>query len=121
VRGADGVVAELGDGRAVLRPAVHVVHSPFARQLGVELPFPCVWVAPWNRRAGTTPFRDSLVVTAVTRDEDLFELLLNDPSIRNLYQGQRPTHWMGIGVPHDGFLGHFLMRAKGVVTAPPER
>ena len=118
VLGADGVVDELGDGSAVLRPAVHVVDSPFAPQLGIELSFPSVWVAPWNRQAGTKPFRDSLVVTAVTQDVELFETLLTDPSIRNLYQGHHPTHWMAVGVPHDGFLGEFLMRSKGVITSP---
>ena len=121
VLGADGVVHELGDGSAVLRPAVHVVDSPFAPQLGIELPFPCVWVAPWNRQAAATPLRDSLVVTAVTHDEALFETLLADPTIRNLYLGHRPTHWTCVGVPHDGFLGEFLMRSKGVSTAPASR
>jgi hypothetical protein len=117
VLGADGVVDELGDGSAVLRPAVHVVDSPFAAQVGIELPFPCVWVAPWNRQAGAMALRNSLVLTAVTGDDELFETLLTDPSIRNLYRGHRPTHWMGGGVPHDGFLGEFLMRSKGISTA----
>src|SRR4030081_3491061 len=82
--GGDGVVDELGDGSAVLRPAVHQLDRPDAPQTGIELAFPCVWVAPWTREAGTAVLKDTLVLTAVTRDERLLDELLADPSIRNL-------------------------------------
>jgi len=65
--GGHGVVDELGDGSAVLRPAVHQVDSPHATQVNVELGFPCVWVAPWTCEAGTSVFTDTLVLTAVTQ------------------------------------------------------
>ncbi|MCO6005991.1 aldehyde dehydrogenase family protein [Actinoallomurus purpureus] len=113
--GGDGVVDELADGSAVLRPAVHQLDDPFAEQAGVELAFPCVWVAPWTREAGTAVFKDTLVLTAVTKDERLLDDLLADPTIKNLYIGDHPTYWMAPGVPHDAYLGEFLMRTKAVI------
>jgi len=113
--GGDGVVDELGDGSAVLRPAVHQLDDPFAEQANIELPFPCVWVAPWTRQAGTAALRDTLVLTAVTEDEDLLDGLLADPTIKNLYIGDHPTYWMTPGLPHDAYLGEFLMRTKAVI------
>ncbi|MFD5082231.1 aldehyde dehydrogenase family protein [Kitasatospora sp. NPDC058406] len=113
--GGDGVVAELGDGSAVLRPAVHQLDRPDAEQAGIELAFPCVWVAPWSQEAGVTPLRNSLVLTAITRDDALFDRLLREPSISNVYRGDHPTYWLRPGVPHDGYLGEFLMRTKTVI------
>ncbi|WEH39143.1 aldehyde dehydrogenase family protein [Streptomyces sp. AM 2-1-1] len=113
--GADAVVAELGDGSAALRPAVHQVGRPDAPQTGVELPFPCVWVAPWTPEAGTAVLRDSLVLTVLTRQEELIDRLLDEPTISNVYVGDVPTYRIAPGLPHDGFLGEFLMRSKAVI------
>ncbi|MFI6206021.1 aldehyde dehydrogenase family protein [Streptomyces sp. NPDC051041] len=115
--GADGVVAELGDGSAALRPAVHQTDSPDAPQLGVELPFPCVWVAPWTPEAGVAAVRHSLVVTVITRQEELIDRLLDEPTISNVYVGDEPTYRIEPGLPHDGFLGEFLMRSKAVIRS----
>ncbi|MFG3284219.1 aldehyde dehydrogenase family protein [Streptomyces sp. NPDC048111] len=113
--GGDGVVAELGDGSAALTPAVHQLDDPAAAQAGVELPFPCVWIAPWTREAGTGPLRNTLVLNAMTHDTPLIDRLLDEPTISNLYLGGLPTYWMDPSVPHDGYLADFLMRNKGVV------
>ncbi len=110
--GADTVVDELGDGSAVLRPAVHQVEDPADPALRTELPFPCVWVAPWSPDAGLAPLRETLVLTALTRDAALTARLLAEPSIANLHVGAHPTHLIAPGLPHDGFLGEFLMRSK---------
>lgn len=112
--GGTGFVDELGDGSAVLRPAVHQLDAADAPQLGAEVPFPCVWVAPWSRADGVAPLRDTLVLTAVTEDEDLVDALVAEPTISNLYLGGRATHWHRPGLPHDGYLGEFLMRSKTV-------
>ncbi|MFC9876178.1 aldehyde dehydrogenase family protein [Nocardia salmonicida] len=114
--GGDGVVDELGDGSATLRPAVFEVSDPIAPQIGVELPFPCVWVAPWTRSADVTALRDTLVLTVLTQDDELVGRLVDEPTIRNVYLGDRRTHWMAYGVPHDGFVGDFLMWNKGIAT-----
>lgn len=114
VLGGDGVVHDLGDGSAALRPAVHLLDDPGAEQLGLELPFPCVWVAPWSRAHGSAPLRRSLVVGVATEDESLVDSLLGEPSIRNVYDLERPTWWLPPGVPHDGFLAEFLMRSTAL-------
>jgi hypothetical protein len=90
------VADELGDGSAVLRPAVYQLDDPFAEQAGIELAFPCVWVAPWTREAGTAPLRDTLVLTAVTKDERLLDDLLADPTIKNLYIGRAVCAGSGV-------------------------
>jgi acyl-CoA reductase-like NAD-dependent aldehyde dehydrogenase len=114
--GADGgIVDELGDGSAVLRPAVHQLARPDAPQAGEELAFPCVWIAPWTAGAGLAPLRDTLVLTAITRDERLIDALLQEPTISNLYVGDYPTYWTESGLPHDGYLADFLMRTKAFV------
>ncbi|MFF4170100.1 aldehyde dehydrogenase family protein [Streptomyces sp. NPDC001744] len=113
--GGDGVAEDLGDGSAVLRPAVHQLDRADAPQAGAELPFPCVWVAPYDRSAGTAPLRGSLVVTALTADRRLLGDLVDEPSIGNVHAGDHPTYWMGPGLPHDGYLAEFLMRAKTVI------
>ena len=113
--GGDGVVDELGDGSAVMRPAVHQLDRPDAAQAGVELSFPCVWVAPWTREAGLGPLKDTLVLTAITQDTRLVDALVAEPTISNVYIGDHPTYWIEPGVPHDGYLADFLMRSKGVV------
>jgi acyl-CoA reductase-like NAD-dependent aldehyde dehydrogenase len=113
--GGDGIVDELGDGSAALRPAVHQLDRADAPQAGIELPFPCVWVAPWTRETGIEPLKDTLVLTAVGHDERLLDELLAEPTISNLYVGDHPTYWIAPGVPHDGYLADFLMRTKAVI------
>lgn len=113
--GADQVVAPLGDGHAALRPAVHLLAEPDAAKLNVELPFPCVWVAPWSRTDGLGPLRHSLVINAITDDADLIDDLLAEPTIANVYAGRHPTHYTAPEIPHDGFLADFLMRNKGFI------
>lgn len=110
--GGDGVVEDLGDGSAVLRPAVHQVDRADAPQAGVELPFPCVWVAPWSADDGIRPLRNTLVLNAFTGDDRLVDELLAEPGIGNVHLGNHPTHWMEPGIPHDGYLADFLMRSK---------
>jgi hypothetical protein len=73
-------------------------------------------MACWETRWPTCRLsRGSLVLTAVTKDEELLDDLLADSSIKNLYIGDHPTYWMKPGVPHDGYLGEFLMRTKAVI------
>ncbi|MFD7432264.1 aldehyde dehydrogenase family protein [Streptomyces sp. NPDC059818] len=113
--GGDGFVDELGDGSAVLRPAVFELDRPDAPETGIEVPFPCVWVAPWNRDVWTAPLRDTLVLSAFTSDERLIDALFHEPTISNLHLGDHPTHWTDTGMPHDGYLSDFLMRSKTVL------
>lgn len=113
--GADRVVAELGDGYAALRPALHVMAQPGPDQLNLELPFPCAWVSAWSRHDGVQPLRHSLVVTAITGDEALIDDLIAEPTVGNVYCGHHPTWWHAPHIPHDGFLADALMRNKGFI------
>ncbi|RAJ43072.1 acyl-CoA reductase-like NAD-dependent aldehyde dehydrogenase [Kitasatospora sp. SolWspMP-SS2h] len=113
--GGGGFVEELGDGSAVLRPVVHRLESPDDPRADIELPFPCVWVAPWSPEEGIAPLRDTLVLGVYTEDERLVDALVDEPSIANVYVGDHPTHWTDTGIPHDGYLAHFLMRTKGFI------
>jgi acyl-CoA reductase-like NAD-dependent aldehyde dehydrogenase len=113
--GADQVVDPQADGSAILRPAVHQVDDAYAEQTGIELSFPCVWVAPWSKTDGISPLRNSLVLTLITDDDDLIEAAMQDPSIVNVYLGDVPTYWIEPGLPHDGYLAEFLMRTKTVI------
>ncbi len=113
--GADQVVVPLSDHCAALRPAVHLLAKPDVTKLNVELPFPCVWVSPWSRADGIEPLRHSLVINAITGDDDMIDDLLAEPTIANVYRGRHPTHHTAPEIPHDGFLADFLMRNKGMI------
>jgi acyl-CoA reductase-like NAD-dependent aldehyde dehydrogenase len=115
VLGADQVIAALPDGCAALRPAVHLMANPDVAKLNTELPFPCVWVSSWSRSDGIQPLRNSLVINAITNDENLIDDLLADPTIANVYRGQHRTYYAAPEIPHDGFLADFLMRTKGFI------
>jgi acyl-CoA reductase-like NAD-dependent aldehyde dehydrogenase len=116
VLGAHQVVADLGGGFAALRPAVHLLRAPAPDKLNVELPFPCVWVSPWSRADGIAPLGNSLVLTAITTDDELVDELLSDPTITNVYRGRHVTHYSAPHIPHEGFLADFLMRNKGFIA-----
>jgi acyl-CoA reductase-like NAD-dependent aldehyde dehydrogenase len=115
VLGADQVVADLGSGFAALRPAVHLLAAPDPAKLNVELPFPCVWVSPWSRADGIAPLRNSLVLNAITADDELVDELLTEPTVTNVYRGRHTTHYSAPHIPHEGFLADFLMRNKGFI------
>lgn len=113
--GGEGIADQLADGSAVLRPAVHQLDRAHVALAGVELPFPCAWVAPWERKDGVVPLRNTLALTAITHSEPLIDDLTNEPTISNIYLGDHPTYRIEPGLPHDGYLAEFLMRSKAVI------
>ncbi|MFD8225865.1 aldehyde dehydrogenase family protein [Streptomyces massasporeus] len=113
--GRDDIVETVRPGAAVLHPVVRVAPDATSPVLGVELPFPCVWVAPYRRADGIAPLASSLVVAAITEDTEFARRLLDEPGIANVYIGAHTTTWMKPGVPHDGYLSEHLMRTKGVI------
>jgi acyl-CoA reductase-like NAD-dependent aldehyde dehydrogenase len=106
------VVADLGDGSSVLRPSVRLLDRADAPQAGIELPFPCVWVAPWSPADGLAPLRHTLALTVLTGDGRLVDDLLAEPTVGNVHVGDHPTHVVDPDLPHDDYLATFLMRAK---------
>jgi len=115
--GGDGIARPVGAGCAALGPAVFQVDRSDAPQTRVEVGFPCVWVAPWSPEDGVAPLKDTLVLTAIVDDDTLVDRLVAEPSIRNVYLGDRPTCWFQYEVPHDGYLAEFLMRTKGIARS----
>ncbi len=113
--GGGGIVDELADGAAVLRPAVFELRDRAAGQLALELPFPCVWVARWSPSDGVAPLRDALALTVMGADAQLIDAIVAEPTIANVHIGAHPTHWSAPGLPHDGYLAEFLMRTKTVI------
>ncbi|WP_333767267.1 aldehyde dehydrogenase family protein [Streptomyces sp. IBSBF 2435] len=102
-----------GDGSpAAVTPAVVELASARDPLLSYEMPFPCVWVAPFERDA-VDVLDGSLVLSLHTGDVDLVAEAAGLTAVSNVYMG-RPTSWTHPDVPHDGFLGEFLMRAKGL-------
>ena len=94
---------------------MHLLATPEATKLNVELPFPCVWVSPWSRADGIAPLRNSLVLNAITTDDDLIYELVNEPTVTNVYRGRHATQHSAPHIPHEGFLADFLMRNKGFI------
>ncbi|WP_445399002.1 aldehyde dehydrogenase family protein [Streptomyces sp. LE64] len=104
------------EGGVVLGPAVFTVDDPGDGLLAAELPFPCVWVAPWTPADGVRPLRGSLVVNAVTDDPAWVDALLHEPGVGNVHVDVPTVHGDG-HLPHEGYLGDFLMRNRAVVRA----
>ncbi|MEU7581647.1 aldehyde dehydrogenase family protein [Streptomyces sp. NPDC041068] len=97
---------------ATVTPAVVELESPRNPLLSYEVPFPCVWVAPFDRGA-VDVLDDSLVLSLHTDDMALVAEATELTAVSNVYRS-KPTSWVHPDVPHDGFLGEFLMRAKGL-------
>ncbi|ONI78031.1 aldehyde dehydrogenase [Actinosynnema sp. ALI-1.44] len=111
------VVDELGDGSAVLRPAVFLLDHQDAPQARIEMGFPCVWIVPWKRDGDwLAPLRGTLALTALTDDDALIDALVAEPTIDKIHVGDHATTWTRPGLPHEGYLGEFLMRTKAVVV-----
>ena len=108
--GGNGVVDELGDGSAVLRPAVHQLVDPFAEQANIELAFrACGWLTGPGRPG---PPHSATLWSSPRSPRTNACLMI--PRSRTLHR-DHPTYWMAPGIPHDAYLGEFLMRTKAVI------
>ncbi|MFF7333611.1 aldehyde dehydrogenase family protein [Streptomyces sp. NPDC008150] len=115
--GADGPLTPVGGDGVALRPSVTVLDDTAHPALGTELPFPCVWVAPWRPADGIAPLDDSLALTLLTGREGLVAQALASPGVRTVLHGRVPQWWRDPYLPHDGHLGQFLMEARGYAAA----
>lgn len=118
VLGGEGIVDELGDGSAALRPTVRLLEN--AQEVpvkGIELAFPCLWIAPWSPADGIEPLKKTLNLVVMSDDESLIKKLLEEQSVRNVYIGAHPSYFSTPNMPHDGYLAEFLMRSKGIVRS----
>jgi len=89
--------------------------TPDIAKLNTELAFPCVWISPWSRSDGIEPLRHSLVLNAITTDEDLIDDLVNEADRDQVYRGHHRTYYTTPTTPHDGYVADFLMRNKGFI------
>jgi hypothetical protein len=101
------------DGLAFLQPDLVRCPSPSAPPFGVELPGP--WATAAVVPAGTDPLphlRGSQAVTLLSRDRQLREACLLEPSILKVFTGLIPPWHTRPGAPHHGRLADFLFQAK---------
>ncbi len=102
------------DGVQFLLPTVLRVDS-FAHPLANrESPFPCVSVVEAPQRKMLSAIGPSLVVTAVTSDDDWIAELLDSPHIDRLNVGPAPTNQISWDQPHEGNLFEFLYRRRSI-------
>lgn len=113
----DGPLTIVDDGAAAIRPAVMCVDRSDHPGLATELPFPCVWVAPWRPAEGIAPLSGSLALTLLTDDARLVAEALDTPGIRTVLRGRVPGWWKDPYLPHDGYLGQFLREVRGFAAA----
>jgi acyl-CoA reductase-like NAD-dependent aldehyde dehydrogenase len=117
VRGS-GRVAEL-DGCTFLLPTLIWVRDPDHPLAHAELLFPfcsVVEVPPGELLSRLGP---TLVLTALTADEDLRRQLLDCRAIDHLHLGAVPTWQVSFAQPHEGNLFDFLYRRRAVREAGP--
>jgi len=102
----------------ILCPHVSLIKNASDSKLKRELAFPSVVIAPFNPSEDYKYLSDSLVVTILSRQQNMIERVLSDSSIANVYVGEIPTTWMNFHVPHDGYLTDFLMCNRGLRIQP---
>lgn len=113
----DGPLAPVGEDAVAMRPAVLCLDRGDHPGLRTELPFPCVWVAPWRPSDGVGPLDDSLALTLLTDSAPLVAEALESPGIRTVLHGRVAEWWKDPYLPHDGYLGQFLKEARGFAAA----
>ncbi|MFE6334313.1 aldehyde dehydrogenase family protein [Streptomyces sp. NPDC057798] len=113
----NGPLAATDKAAVAMRPAVLCADRADHPGLATELPFPCVWVAPWRPADGIGPLADSLALTLLTDNSALVTEALETPSIRTVLHGRVPGWWTDPYLPHDGYLAQFLMEARGFASA----
>ncbi len=102
-----------------LIPQVTIVDNASDPKVQRELPFPCVTVAPFHQeKSSYKALSGSLVVTVLSRQEDMINKVILDASIANVYIGNIPTTDIDFKMPHDGYLADFLMCNRGVRVSP---
>ena len=107
------------DGGVILAPPVIAVEDPSHPAVNLELPFPSVTVAPWTPEHWITPLKDSLVVSVYgEEDDELIDELLHEESVKNVYVNTPTTYTDGL-LPHEDYVGNFLMRNKAFAWRKP--
>lgn len=108
-----GRVAEVG-GCTFLQPTVIYCEDPDHPLAQAEFLFPFVSVVEVPQGEMLQRVGPSLVVTALTEDEDFVAELLNSPKIERLNFGEIPTSQVAWDQPHEGSLFDLLYRRRSL-------
>ena len=115
VRGPDRLVEQ--DGLTYLKPTVIYCSDPGHELAKTEFLFPYVAVTEVAQDEMPEWIGPSLVVTAITGDEQFRSTLLNCRQIDRLNLGPLPTTSVQWDQPHEGNLFEFLYRRRAIQEA----
>jgi hypothetical protein len=79
-----------------------------------EFLFPYASVVEIPQEQMLSKIGNSLVVTAITRDQAFMEQLLGSPLIQRLNLGPIPTHKVSWNQPHEGNLFDFMYKRRAL-------
>ena len=105
------------DGAVFLRPTVVHCESTAHPLAKTEFLFPFTSVVQVPQADMLAEMGQSLVVTAITKDEAWMAELMNAPSIDRLNLGPIPTNHVEWDQPHEGNLFEFLYQRRAIQRA----
>ncbi|GBD99999.1 methylmalonate-semialdehyde dehydrogenase [acylating] [bacterium BMS3Abin07] len=101
-------------GATFIFPTVILCKDYNSPLFGKEFPFPFITVTEVDRDGILDAASDSLVVTLLSDDDELFKKLLFCPDIGKVYHGVFPTTDIDFQDPHEGFISDFLFKTKAL-------
>ena len=110
----DGPRAVERDGSSFLRPTVVRCRKPDHPLANTEFLFPYASVVEVPQAELVSAIGPSLVVTAITRDQELLDELLRSPHVERLNIGPLTTARVDWDQPHEGNLFEFLFTRRAI-------
>ena len=101
-------------GQTFLRPTLIACSDPKHPLANTEYMFPFVTVVQCPQEKMKEIIGSTLVVSAVTENEDWMRELMTSPDIDRLNLGSVPTNWVQWEQPHEGNLFEFLYRRRAI-------
>lgn len=101
-------------GQTFLSPTLIACSDPEHPLANTEYMFPFVTVVQCPQEKMKEIIGSTLVVSAVTEDEDWMRELMTSPDIDRLNLGSVPTNWVQWEQPHEGNLFEFLYRRRAI-------
>jgi acyl-CoA reductase-like NAD-dependent aldehyde dehydrogenase len=105
------------NGCTYLLPTVVLCESPEHTLANKEFLFPYASVVTVNQDEIPERLGPTLVMTAITRDENLIQRLINSPLVDRLNIGAIPTQQIGWDQPHEGNLFEHLYARRAFQRA----
>ncbi len=101
-------------GQTFLCPTLIACSDPDHPLANTEYMFPFVSVVERPQSEMKDAIGSTLVVSAVTEDEEWMRELMSSPDIDRLNLGSVPTNWVQWEQPHEGNLFEFLYRRRAI-------